>query len=293
MTGVRSGVRRLAGLAAGAAFLCATPVLGRLAGQLEIFAIDVGQGDALAIHTPGEHWILVDAGPRSETFDAGRSRVVPFLLRHGVRRVDALILTHPHADHIGGAEAVLDALPVGLIVDPVVPYGRPMYLELMRKAEAKHEEWVASGIGRELVVDDVVLTFLNRGDELLDATDDANEFSVVFRLAYHDFGALFLGDAPADAEHRVVAREGSRLRVQLLKVGHHGSAGSSSPELLDAAAPQLALVSVGRKNRYGHPSPLTMAHLLERGVRTLRTDEHGTIVVHAWRDGHMTVETAR
>jgi competence protein ComEC len=293
--GMTGRVRWITGSAIACAFVVVLPALAGGVGpdRLEIYAIDVGQGDALVIRTPGAHWILVDAGPRSQDFDAGRARVVPFLLLHGARRIDVLILTHPHADHIGGARAVLDALPVGLIIDPAVPYGGPMYLDLIRTAAALHERWLASATGRELRVDDVVLTFLNRGDESLDGPDDANEFSVVFRLAYHGFGALFLGDAPADVERRVVAREGAGMRSQLLKVAHHGSAGSSSEELLAAVAPEVALVSVGRRNRYGHPAPVTIAHLLSEHVRVLRTDERGTITVRVSRNGQMQVTTAR
>jgi competence protein ComEC len=282
----------------GAAFACGlifvVPAIAQVGNDhLEIYAIDVGQGDAVAIRTPGGHWILVDAGPKSEGFDAGKSKVVPFLLSHGARRIDVLVLSHPHTDHIGGAGAVLAALPVGLIVDPAVAYGGRMYLDVMQAAADRHEAWVASAPGRELRVDDVVLTFLNRGDESLDGFDDANEFSVVFRLAYQGFGALFLGDAPAEVERRVVAREGAGLRAQLLKVAHHGSAGSSSEELLSAVSPEIALVSVGRRNRYGHPAAMTLARLALQHVRVLRTDERGTIAVRVSRDGHMQVTTAR
>src|SRR5690606_31241605 len=99
-------------------------------GRIEIHAVDVGQGDAFAIRTPAGRWLLVDTGPRTARMDAGRDRVVPYLLRHGTRRIDALILTHPDADHIGGAEAILDAFDVDVVVDPGLAAGKDMFIDL-------------------------------------------------------------------------------------------------------------------------------------------------------------------
>src|SRR5205823_11078652 len=106
-TGLSGALRATVAAGIALTLIVAAPAFGALSDQgLEIFAIDVGQGDALAIRTPERHWILVDTGPRNNDFDAGRSRVVPFLRAHGASRIEVLILTHPHADHIGGAQAV-------------------------------------------------------------------------------------------------------------------------------------------------------------------------------------------
>lgn len=255
---------------------------------LEIHAIDVGQGDALAVRTPGGRWLLVDTGPRSARFDAGRDRVVPYLLRRGVRRLDVLVLTHPDADHIGGAEAVLEAFDTGVVIDPGFPAGKDMFIDLLAAARGTGGRWVAARAGQSFLIDGVQITMLYPTTSL-DGAPDANDNSVVFRLAWGDFAALFTGDAPMAVEDAIVARNPAALRAQLLKVGHHGSRTSTGEPLLLAARPELALVSAGRNNRYGHPNPGVLRRLESHGVRVLRTDRLGSIIVRAARDGRVEV----
>ncbi|HEX2166920.1 MAG TPA: ComEC/Rec2 family competence protein, partial [Longimicrobiales bacterium] len=148
--------RRLrAGIAAAAAvaLLAWSPLVLRPGdGHLEIHAIDVGQGDSYAIRTPAGRWLLVDTGPRTPGRDAGRDRVVPYLLARGVRRIEALVLTHPDADHIGGAEAVLDAFDVGLVIDPGLPAGKDIFIDLLAAARHEGQRWLA---GREGIAFDI------------------------------------------------------------------------------------------------------------------------------------------
>jgi competence protein ComEC len=262
-------------------------------GRVEIHAIDVGQGDAFAIRSPRGRWLLVDAGPRSESYDAGRSRVVPFLLRHGVRRIEAIILTHPHADHIGGTEAVLEAMDVGSILDPSVPAGQAMYSEVLAAARRQGVRWFAGRAGREISLDGMVLRVLSPEDSLLDARGDPNDYSVVFHLGYGRFGALFLGDAPRSIENRLVARFGAGIASDVIKVGHHGSRTSTGDSLLHATRARIALVPVGARNRYGHPSPDVIMRLARSGVRVLRTDENGTLIVRGGADGIIDVAVSR
>jgi competence protein ComEC len=280
--------RWLVGAAAGAAVLAWAPLLHSRDDTLRIHAVDVGQGDAFAIRTPRGRWVLVDAGPRTQRSDAGRDRVVPFLLRHGARRVEALILTHPDADHIGGAAAVLEAFDVPLVIDPGLPAGKDMFVDLLAAARRAGQRWVAGRDDVAFSIDGVEFTLLYPPREL-DAPGAANDYSVVFRLDFGDFAALFLGDAPAAVEDLLVSRHGERLRADLLKVGHHGSSTSTSEDLLSAARPGVALVSAGRRNRYGHPAPVVLHRLARHRVRVLRTDELGTITVQASRGGQVRV----
>ena len=272
--------------AACAAFL-ALPVLGApRASGLEIHFIDVGQGDAVALRTPVGRWLLIDAGPRVKRHDAGERRVLPFLRHQGVRRLEALILTHPDADHIGGAASVLRGMEVGHLVEPGLAVGKPIYLETLRVAEERGTRWTAARSGRTLRVDGVTLELLWPDESELDAAVEANEISAVVRLRYGGFTALFTGDVSAPVEERLAARHGDSLRAQLLKAGHHGSRTSTSAALLDVVRPELVVVSAGRGNRYGHPAPEVLRRLAGRQIPVARTDRDGTVSVLVTGDGN-------
>ena len=255
--------------------------------------IDVGQGDAIAVRTPNGRWLLVDAGVRNDRLDMGARRVVPYLLRAGARRLDALILSHPDADHIGGAASVLRAFRVSAVLDPGVPAASVQYLETLHAAELDAARWLAPRAGNELVVDGVQLRFLSPTERSLDGTGDPNDLSLVFRLSYGSFAALFPGDAPQAVEARIAAEHGPDLAATVLKVGHHGSRTATAPALLQAVQPRLALISVGAENRYGHPAAEVLARLVRQGASVLRTDQHGDLVIRAWRSGRVQLGTTR
>lgn len=286
---VRRRLRIGIALAACLALLAWAPLLLRTSdGFVEIHAIDVGQGDAFAIRTPAGRWLLVDAGPRTARGDAGRDRVVPYLLQRGARRIEALILTHPDADHIGGAAAVLEAFDVGLVIDPGLVAGKDMFIDLLAAARQSGQRWIAGRAGISFAIDGVgVDVMYPPGD--VDPVSNANDNSVVFRLTFGTFAALFLGDAPMSVEDRLVALHGEGLGAAVLKVGHHGSATSTGEALLRAAHPRLALVSAGRRNRYGHPNPGVLRRLASHEVRVLRTDVSGNFIVRAARSGSIEV----
>jgi competence protein ComEC len=249
------------------------------ASELQIHVLDVGQGDAIAIRSPAGRWLLIDAGPADDRFDAGERRILPFLRAHGVHRLEAMILTHPHRDHVGGAPAILRALEVGRLVEPGHPFGSPVYLETLRTAEARGVPWTAARSGRSLRFDGVELALLWPDAESLEQVDDVNEISAVVHLRFGPFAAMFTGDAYDATEWELVRRHGDRLRAQLLKAGHHGSHTSTSPRFLDAVRPELVLVSAGRRNRFGHPAPEVLRELRARGIPLARTDRDGTLSI--------------
>jgi competence protein ComEC len=177
-------------------------------------------------------------------------------------------------------------------VDPGLPAGKSMFIDLLAAARTRDLRWVAGRAGTRIVVDGVVLEVLFPLPDV-HVLPDANDNSLVFRLSFGGFAALFLGDAPTAVEEVLVARHGGRLRADVLKVGHHGSTTSTGDALLAAARPGTALVSAGRRNRYGHPAPGVVDRLHRHGVRVLRTDVHGSVMVRARPDGRIEATPTR
>jgi competence protein ComEC len=256
--------------------------------SIDIHAIDVGQGDALAIRSPRGRWLLVDAGPKSDRYDAGAARVVPFLLRHGASSVEVLVLTHPHLDHVGGAAAVAEVLSTRIVLDP--DSGRGVRAALGPNEFRNHvRQWLAARPGMRLAFDGINIDVLHPDGSALANRPDPNDHSVVFRLGFGQFSALFSGDASASVEERIVNQYGELLDVDLLKVGHHGSLTSTGERWLQASSPRMALISAGRGNRYGHPAPEIVTRLERAGVQVFRTDRSGHVSLRAFRDGRTLV----
>jgi len=256
------------------------PVVGpRLDGRpaLEVHLLDVGQGDAVAIRTPRGRWILVDAGRAWRGGDAGRRVVLPTLRRHG-GALALLVLTHPHADHIGGAASVVRALPPAQVRDGGFVASQDGYRALLATLEGQGARWARVRPGEVLTIDGVRCTFLAPDSAWTVGLADPNSASAVVRVEFGDARLLLTGDAEADEEAWLLRHHpAASLRADVLKVAHHGSATSSTEAFLDAVRPRIALVSVGRTNRYGHPTPTVMRRLLARGATVLRTDQLGVV----------------
>ena len=242
---------------------------------LALHFLDVGQGDGALLRTPGGHWVLIDAGPRGEHSDAGRRVVVPFLASHGARELAVAFVSHAHADHLGGVPAVLDRFRAGLVVEPGERVPDPLYYEFLDELAAEGMAWHQGHRGEHFILDSVSFTLLHPDSHWAGWGEDLNEDSLVLLVEYGAFQGLFAGDAgfPAEAEMRGRAR-----RVDLLKVGHHGSRGSTGDEWLDCLRPRAAVISVGQNN-YGHPSAETLGRLLRHRVAVWRTDRDGTVTV--------------
>ncbi len=285
---VRAVVSVLAALATLWAGQAALSLAGR--GTLQIVAIDVGQGDAIAIRTPRGRWLLVDAGPRGfGGTDAGLTRVVPYLHGQGARRLEAVILSHPDEDHAGGLGAVLRNVRTESVLGPGLGGGQAGQMDGLAEAQDAGIPWRRAVAGDSWTIDGVVFRVLSpprpgEGEPL--DPDEPNEWSVVLHIEFGEFSALFMGDASDEVERRILDRIPD---VTLLKVGHHGSVTSTSEALLNAASPAYALIPVGARNRYGHPDPIVMRRLERAGARIYRTDRHGTVTVTAERDGRVRV----
>src|SRR5438552_3963027 len=248
---------------------------------LTVHFLDVGQGDAAALRTPTGRWIVIDGGPRTPERDAGRRVVVPFLRGEGVGRVAVVVAAHGDAGPLGGLPAVVEAFDPELVLEPGEPLGRPLYLEFLAGVEASGARWHAARAGDRIEVDGVVLEVLSPDSLWLRLPLDVNEHGVVLRVRYGAARLLFQADAGLPVEGRLVGTVG---RVDLLKVGHHGSRSATSDEWLDELEPRTAVISVGRHNNYGHPAPEVLARLARHGVTVFRTDQSGTITFST--DGH-------
>ncbi len=268
-------------------------------GRLRITVVDVGQADAIVVETPAGQAFLVDAGGRLERGQQGDDStaerigvriVVPYLLRSGIHQLDALIVSHPHGDHVGGCSPVLRKIRVAEVADSGQTYGGHAYQDCLSVARGERVPIAYPHAGMEWRTDDgVSLHFLGPSLPFIaNSRNDINENSVAFILRYKAFCMLFTGDAGAAAEQRFLG-EGVDLRCDVLKVGHHGSAYSSTPAFVAAVRPRYAIISVGRHNLFGHPAPQTIATLQRFGATVYRTDKNGAIIVST--DGANTVVT--
>jgi competence protein ComEC len=245
---------------------------------VELHMIDVGQGDAMALRTPRGRWILVDAGRAWRGGDAGRATVIPYIRRHG-GSVAAFVLTHPHADHAGGAATLLRALQPKLFWDGAYVGTSETYRHALIAAAETNVTWERVRPGHRRIIDDVQVEFLAPDSVWTRELADPNEASVVIRVTYGSVRFLLVGDAEREEERWLLARDSLALRAEVLKVGHHGSTTSTTEAFLRAVRPAIALVSVGAGNTYGHPSPHVLASLAGAGATVLRTDRQGTVVV--------------
>lgn len=256
--------------------------------RLRITVLDVGQADAIVVETPRGHALLVDAGGRLEhgaqingsvAEQVGERIVVPFLLRRGIHALDVIVLSHPHGDHAGGVAPVLRRLRVGELADSGQRYGGHAYQDAVATARAEGVAIIYPRAGAVWSLDGVALRFLGPSLPLIaNSRNDINENSVAFTLRYGSFCMLFTGDAGAAAEERFLM-ESADLRCTVLKVGHHGSAYSSTPAFIAAVRPRYAIISVGRHNTFGHPALSTIETLQRIGARIYRTDENGAITL--------------
>jgi competence protein ComEC len=238
--------------------------------------LDVGQGDAIHLRFPdGTNW-LVDAGKGSAP-DMGRAVLIPYFRHEGVRRLDSVVITHPQEDHLGGLESLLEEMPVGEYVDPGAPYVSGRYRKLLADLKARRVPRVAVKAGEEARFEGGIRTTVLSAGMPPDAKN-INDASIVLKID-HPAGTLVLtGDAGEAAFARINA-SAPKIHADLLKVPHHGAKpGPEARAFLAASAPSAAVISVGERNRYGHPSAEALAALKAvPGSRVYRTDRSGAV----------------
>ncbi|MFA7286641.1 MAG: ComEC/Rec2 family competence protein [Patescibacteria group bacterium] len=245
--------------------------------DLTVSVLNVGQGDAIYIAFPtGERW-LIDGGP-DKSILAELDAILPF----GDRRLTGVILTHPHSDHVAGLVSVINRYTVTYVVMPVAEHTSPPYLAFLEAI--KQQQLKVIPVDHPFAWGGVSKGVSWRWEFLYPTTrlgklPDNNETSIVSKLTYGKRSFLFTGDAPADVERALLAA-GRNLKSDVLKVGHHGSDTSTSQEFLAAVAPQYAVISLGERNRYGHPSVEVVSRLEKAGASVLRTDNDGAITFY-------------
>jgi competence protein ComEC len=249
---------------------------------LVVTALDVGQGDAVLVQSPSGRTVLIDGGgepggPRGD-WDVGRMRVVPALRHAGVRRLDVILLTHPHEDHVGGLPAVVENFPVGLVLDSGVPHPSPSYLRLLRMTEAGRIAYRKAREGQTVELGSGVrLSILYPPDFPPTVEGDpVHARSVMARLTYGRAGVLLAGDIEGPVERYLIDR-GAVPQSQVLKVGHHGSRTSTTRVFLAQVRPQIAVISVGAGNGFGHPHQSTLDALAAMRIAVYRTDHDGAV----------------
>ncbi|MEY4731882.1 MAG: hypothetical protein RL681_828 [Candidatus Parcubacteria bacterium] len=253
-----------------------------------LFALDIGQGDSILSVFPDGMTILTDAGP-----DSSVVRQLERVLPAGDRRIDIAVITHPQSDHFGGFADVLRRFSVGaLLVSGRVAddaAAGSAWSELVDLAHERNVSLVRVGAGDRIRQGGYGADILGPDAAWLQS-GELNDTGIVELLHFKEWRALLTADIGGSAENDLISR--ADVRADVLKVGHHGSRFSTSDAFLNAVAPRVALISVGARNRYGHPAEETLKRLAAAGAQVFRTDQDGAVRVD-FRDGKLLITTQR
>lgn len=239
-------------------------------GDLVVHFIDVGQGDSILIEMPNGNTMLIDGGSRGEG-----DTVTEYLNQLDVSTINVMVATHPHEDHIGGLNDVLSNFDVQQVYDPGVAHTSQTYENYILEIDAQNIDFNIGRAGQNIEMDpNIDIEIIS--PEIIDE-DELNDNSIVIKMTYHDVSFLFTGDAESPPENAMV--QNYNVDATILKVGHHGSSSSTSHTFLNEVSPEVAIISVGADNNYGHPTQTTLNKLESVGAYVYRTDIDGTVIV--------------
>ena len=257
-------------------------------GTLEIISFNIGQGDAILIKTPENQTMLIDGGPNNKVLSK-LGEYLPSL----TKRIDIVLLTHPHADHVTGLVEVLKRYDVGAVILSGANLKTDVYSEFLKIIEEKdipviiaeageaiHFGPAAAGLEFDILSPKQAknLIFSKKSEGFSSGGNDVNDTSIVGKLVFEDFSMIFMGDATSKIENQLLIY-GENLESDILKAGHHGSKYSSSMSFLKFVSPKAAMIEVGAKNRYGHPSEAALSRLRMINTNVFRTDLNGDIKI--------------
>jgi len=242
---------------------------------LMIKVLDVGQGDAILIRGNGQV-VLIDTGDVPT-----RDKLAACLKAEGITTIDKLVITHPHADHLGGFAVLADQFAIKQIYDSGQTTTTALYRQYLSAVQKKKIPFSVVAAGEQIDLGaGILLKVLAPGKPLLTGTDsDLNNNSIVLRLTFGKFSMLFAGDAGQPEEEQILRKYSREIKSTVLKSGHHGSRTSSSQAFLDAVAPEAAMISAGVNNDYHHPHPSTLKKYEKQKLAVFRTDLNGTVTI--------------
>lgn len=239
---------------------------------LKVYYMNVGQADAIMIENENEFMVI----------DCGNNNDGPLLVKYyqslGITDFKYVIGTHPHEDHIGGLDDIIDNFNVGTIYIPDAITTTQTFEDLLDAIERKNMTYEVPNIDNTFTLGDATLKIIYTGTD----TTDLNNTSIVLKMTYGKDTFLFTGDATDTTEKKILNKD---IEAEVLKVGHHGSKYSSTTEFLKKVNPKYAIISVGKNNNYGHPAINTISKLNKLNIETHRTDEEGTIIIESNGNG--------
>jgi beta-lactamase superfamily II metal-dependent hydrolase len=240
---------------------------------LEVNFIDVGQADSIFIKFPEGKTMLIDAGNNDDG-----DKIISFIKKQCVKKLDVVVGTHPHEDHIGAMDDIINTFNIGKIYMPKVTTTTRTFKDVLTSIAAKNLKITTAMGGMTIPVeDDVKVEILAPNSAHY---EDLNNYSAVIKVTYKSTSLLFTGDAEKLSEEEML-KLGFNLRADVLKVGHHGSSSGTSEEFLSAVSPKYAIISVAKNNDYGHPHKETLRRLAAYGVKVYTTADNGNILVES------------
>ena len=251
-----------------------------LPSKMEITFLDVGQGDCIIVRTPMKKTIIIDGGGNAQgTFDVGERLLVPYLLKNGIRKIDLMIVSHVHDDHVGGLYKVIEYLKTEAVIVGEQVEQTENYLKLITKCKERNIMIYTATKGDSIAVENNVnIKIVHPDNRLITySRDDLNNNSLVALMEYKDMKCLFTGDIEVEGE-RILIENYPLLKADILKIPHHGSKYSSSDEFIEKIEPDIAVIQVGRNN-FGHPNQEVLKKLDEKNISVFRNDENGAIII--------------